>query len=78
MLLPLSASNPVTGRINISKYFAECAIDHGIKGRSGENFLNRVSVATTCCIQRITEGKRVCKRPYCNRLPHRNSDGGTD
>ncbi len=48
------------------------------KGRSSENFPSRGSDAATNCIQRVTEGKRICKCPYCNRLPYRNIHGGSD
>src|SRR5260370_33931919 len=33
------------------------------KGRSNENFPSRGSDATTCTIQRVAKGKRICKRP---------------
>jgi hypothetical protein len=48
------------------------------KGRSSENFLSLVSDTATCRIQRVTESQRICKRPDRNRLPHRNSVGGSD
>src|SRR6185295_9348182 len=48
------------------------------KGGSRENFPSRVSDATTCGVQRVTERKRICKGPHRNRLPHRNSDGGSN
>jgi hypothetical protein len=31
-----------------------------------------------CRIQRVTESEPICKRPYRNPLPHRNSGGGSD
>ena len=48
------------------------------KGRSSENFLSRASNATACRIQRVKEGKRICKRPDSDRSPHRDGEGRFD
>jgi hypothetical protein len=59
------------------KLYARCRGAHG-KRRPRENFASRVSDATTCRIQSVTEGEEVCKRPDPDRLPRRDIDGGCD